>query len=214
MPNFETLLVFTLAALVLNLSPGPSNFYVLSRSIAQGHTAGLVAAVGLGLGSLIHVGAAALGISAIFQASATAFTVLKLVGAGYLIWLGIATLRAGPERFEQAAGGGPMAARSSARILRESALVEALNPKTALFFLAFLPQFADPAAGPLAPQILLLGLIVTVTALPCDALIAIASGSLARALRRSDAYRLLLNRLSGGLLIALGVTVALGRRSE
>lgn len=210
MPSLETLLVFTFAALVLNLSPGPSNFYVLSRSLSQGRAAGLVAAAGLGLGSLVHVTAAAFGLSAVFEASATAYTVLKLVGAAYLVWLGIATLRAGPDRLEPVAG---LRARSTARILRESALVEALNPKTALFFLAFLPQFADPAAGPLVPQILLLGLIVTISALPCDALVAVASGSLAGALRRSNGYQKLLNRLSGGLLIGLGVTLALSRRS-
>ena len=210
MPSLETLALFTLAALAMNISPGPSNFYVLSRSIAQGRSAGLVAAFGLGLGSLVHVAAAAFGLSAVFQASATAYTLLKLIGAAYLIWLGISTLRAGPERFEPVAGLKP---RGPGRILRESLLVEVLNPKTALFFLAFLPQFADPAAGPLAPQILLLGLIVTVTALPCDALVAVASGSLAEAFRSNDTWRRWLNNLSGGVLIVLGVSVALTRRS-
>lgn len=210
MPNAETLLVFTLAALVLNISPGPSNFYVLSRSVSQGTGAGLVAAFGLGLGSLVHVAAAAVGISVIFQASATAYTVFKLLGAAYLVWLGIMTLRAGPLQ--------PMdpvmpARRSQGRILRESALVEALNPKTALFFLAFLPQFVDVTAGPIAPQMLLLGMIVTITALPCDAFVAVASGSLAARLRDSELARRLLNWMSGGLLVGLGITVALSRRS-
>ena len=209
MPDLSTLLVFTLAALVLNISPGPSNFYVLSRSIAQGHGAGLVAAVGLGLGSLVHVGAAAFGVSALFQASATAYTVLKLCGAAYLIWLGIATLRAGEALPESLTAPPP---RGKGRILRESALVEALNPKTALFFLAFLPQFVDPAAGAIAPQMLLLGLIVTVTALPCDALVAVASGGLAQALWRSARAQRLLNALSGSMLIGLGLWVAVTRR--
>ena len=211
MPSLETLLVFTLAALVLNISPGPSNFYVLSRSIAQGTNAGLVAAVGLGLGSLLHVAAAAIGLSVIFQASATAYTVFKLIGAGYLVWLGIATLRAGPAEMAPEVG---RVSRSHARILRESAVVEALNPKTALFFLAFLPQFVDVTAGPIAPQMLLLGLIVTVTALPCDVFVAFASGAVATRLRQSLTLRRLLNGASGLLLIGLGIGVALSRRSD
>lgn len=210
MPSFETLLVFTLAALMLNISPGPSNFYVLSRSVSQGTGAGVLAAFGLGLGSLVHVAAAALGISIIFQASATAYTVFKLLGAAYLIWLGIQTFREGPLKPME-----PMksAYRTNGRILRESALVEALNPKTALFFLAFLPQFVDVTAGPVAPQMILLGMIVTVTAFPCDAFVAVASGSLAARLRDSALARRLLNWLSGGLLVGLGITVALSRRS-
>ena len=211
MPNAETLLVFTLAALVLNISPGPSNFYVLSRSVSQGAGAGLVAAVGLGLGSLVHVVAAAIGISVIFQASATAYTAFKLIGAAYLIWLGILAFRSGPMK---APPGEAPAGRSHGRILRESALVEALNPKTALFFLALLPQFVDASAGPIAPQMLLLGLIVTLTALPCDAAVAFASGSVAQRLRQSEMTQRLLNWLSGGILICLGVTVALTRRSS
>ncbi len=157
--------------------------------------AGVVSAAGLATGSLVHVVAAAYGLSVIFQVSATAYTLLKVAGAAYLIWLGIGYLRRGPSTF------------------RESALVEALNPKTALFFLALLPQFVEVAAGPVVPQVLLLGLIVTLTAIPCDLLIAFASGSLAKVLLRRPIYGRIQDWVAGSLLIALGVWVAVSRRA-
>jgi len=165
MPSAEALLIFTAAAVVMNLAPGPSNLYVLSRSLAQGTRAGLIAAAGLAAGSLGHVAAAALGLSAVFVYSPVAYGLLKLAGAGYLVYLGLTYLLSpSPPGIAKAKPAKPRRA-----IFLESALVELLNPKTALFFLAFLPQFADVAAGPLAPQLILLGLIVTLTALPCDA---------------------------------------------
>ena len=161
MPALETLLIFTAAALLMNISPGPSNFYVLSRSVAQGPRGGAVAAMGLALGSLVHVAAAAFGLSAVFHYYPAAFGAVKLIGAAYLIFLGIRYLRGG----ERGAASLPQAAsRSYGRILRESILVEVLNPKTALFFLAFLPQFVDVERGAPAAQILLLGTIVTASA--------------------------------------------------
>ncbi len=210
MPSLETLLIFTAAALVMNISPGPSNFYVMARSLAQGAKAGLLAAAGLAAGSLVHVTAAALGLSAIFLYSPAAFTVLKLIGAGYLIYLGIRSLLAKPQSPADLA----VAARKPGRrIFAESLAVEVLNPKTALFFLAFLPQFVDVGAGPVAPQILLLGLIVTLTAIPCDAVVAFASGSAARLLTSRPVFQRLQNWVSGSVLIGLGVFVALSRRS-
>lgn len=209
MPSLETLAIFTAAALVLNLSPGPSNFYVLSRSLAQGTPAGLVATAGLAAGSLVHVAAAALGLSAVFVYSPAAYGLLKLAGAGYLVYLGLATLLTrGPATGAVAAA----APRPPGQIFRQSILVEVLNPKTALFFLAFLPQFADVEAGPLAPQILLLGLIVTLSGLPCDALVATLSGRAGRVLSASSMAQRLLNWVSGSILIGLGAFVAFGRR--
>ncbi len=210
MPSLETLLIFTTAALVLNISPGPSNFYVMARSLAQGPKAGLTAAAGLAAGSLVHVAAAALGLSAIFLYSPAAFTVLKLIGAAYLIYLGVRSLMARPQSPADLAVAIPKPGR---RIFAESAAVEILNPKTALFFLAFLPQFVDVDAGPVAPQILLLGLIVTLTAIPCDAVVAFASGSAAKLLTTRPLYQRLQNWVSGSVLIGLGVFVALSRRS-
>jgi len=208
MPSLETLLIFTLAALALNISPGPSNLYVMSRSLAQGTSAGLVAAGGMATGSLVHVVITALGLAAVLKYSPMAFLVLKFAGAGYLIFLGIRMLltKSGPLAPDALLPRKPLA-----RVYRESCLVEMLNPKTALFFLAFLPQFADPHAGPLAPQLLLLGAIVTLTGIPCDAGVAILSGKAAALLRRRPIFQKLQNWISGSVLVGLGATIALRR---
>ena len=211
MPSLETLLVFTAAAMILNISPGPSNFYVMARSLGQGAGAGAVAAGGLAFGSLGHVAAAALGISALFAYSPAAYTALKLLGAGYLIYLGIRTLRDGGGQALPARGA---AAKPVGRIFWESSLVELLNPKTALFFLAFLPQFVDTAAGPVAPQMLLLGLIVTLTAIPCDLFVAMASGAAGHLFDRHPWVTRLQAQISGSVLIGLGLFVALARRGD
>jgi threonine/homoserine/homoserine lactone efflux protein len=209
MPSFETFVVFTLAALAMNISPGPSNLYVMSRSLAQGTAAGLVAAGGMATGSLVHVVITALGLAAVLQYSPLAFLVMKLAGAGYLIFLGLKMLLT---RSSLLAPDGLLPRKSLGRIYRESCLVEILNPKTALFFLAFLPQFADPKAGPLAPQLLLLGAIVTITGIPCDGGVAILSGKAAALLRRRPIFQKLQNWVSGSVLVGLGATIALSRR--
>ena len=192
----------------MNAAPGPSNLYVLSRSLAQGTAGGLVSALGLALGSLFHVALAVAGLAALLSYAPTLYDAIRLAGAAYLIYLGIKTLRA-PGASMPANGG---ARRSLGRVLFDAALVEMLNPKTALFFLAFLPQFVEPAAGPAAPQLLLLGLIVTLTALPCDMLVALAGAKLAR-LFTTQARRRWPSRLAGSTLIALGLYTALMRRS-
>ena len=208
MPSLAHLAIFTLAALAMNAAPGPSNLYVLSRSLAQGTAGGLVSALGLALGSLFHVALAVAGLAALLSYAPTLYDAIRLAGAAYLIYLGIKTLRA-PGASMPANGG---ARRSLGRVLFDAALVEMLNPKTALFFLAFLPQFVEPAAGPAAPQLLLLGLIVTLTALPCDMLVALAGARLAR-LFTTQARRRWPSRLAGSTLIALGLYTALMRRS-
>jgi threonine/homoserine/homoserine lactone efflux protein len=208
MPSLQTLLLFTAAALAMNISPGPSNLYVMSRSLAQGTSAGLIAAGGLAAGSLFHVTVTSLGLAVILQYSPVAFLAMKLAGAGYLILLGLKMLLAKSAALSPDA---LLPKKPLARIFRESALVEILNPKTALFFLAFLPQFADPKAGPLAPQLLLLGFIVTLTAIPCDALVAVLSGKAADLLRRKPIFQRLQNWISGSVLVALGATIALRR---
>jgi threonine/homoserine/homoserine lactone efflux protein len=209
MPSLHTVLLFTLAAAAMNISPGPSNLYVMSRSLVQGTRAGLIAAVGLATGSLFHVTATALGLSVVLRYSPALYAAVKLVGAAYLIFLGLrlllskgAVLAATPSDSR----------RSHGRIFRESILVEMLNPKTALFFLAFLPQFADSGAGPLAPQLLLLGGIVTLTAIPCDAFVAVAAGAASRTLARRPLYARLQKWLSGSVLVSLGVYVAASER--
>jgi threonine/homoserine/homoserine lactone efflux protein len=205
MPSLHSLLIFTLAAAALNISPGPSNLYVMSRSLSQGPRAGLIATFGLATGSLFHVTATALGLSVVLRYSPMLYAVVKLGGAAYLIFLGLRLLLTK----DAALAAVPSASqRPHARIFRESILVEMLNPKTALFFLAFLPQFADPGAGPLAPQLLLLGAIVTLTAIPCDAFVALAAGAAANALARRPLYGRLQKWLSGSILVSLGVSVA------
>ena len=207
MPSLGHLALFAAAALALNAAPGPSNFYVLSRSLAQGTSAGLISALGLALGSLFHVGLAVAGLAALLRYAPAAYDAIRLAGAAYLVYLGVRLLR------QRDAGIAPVthARRPIGRVLVDAALVEILNPKTALFFLAFLPQFVDPAAGPAAPQLLLLGLIVTLTALPCDALVALAGGRAAR-LFADAARRHWPRRLAGSTLIGLGLYAAAMRR--
>jgi threonine/homoserine/homoserine lactone efflux protein len=158
---------------------------------------------------LFHVAATALGLSVVLRYSPTLYAAVKLVGAGYLIFLGLRLLLSKGAALAAAPSD---SRRSHGRIFRESILVEMLNPKTALFFLAFLPQFADPSAGPLAPQLLLLGGIVTLTAIPCDAFVALAAGAAASALARRPLYGRLQKWLSGSILVSLGAYVAASER--
>ena len=209
MPSIESLALFALAAAVMNIAPGPSNLYVMSRSLAQGPRTGLVATAGLATGSLFHVCVTALGLAAILRYSPLLYAVVKLGGAAYLVFLGLRLLLS---KSTDVAATSTVGQRRHGRIFRESVVVEILNPKTALFFLAFLPQFADPVAGPLAPQLLLLGVIVTMTAIPCDAFVALAAGAAARAMARQPLYRRLQNWLSGSVLVGLGAYVAVSER--
>lgn len=211
MPTTETLFIFLIAALLLNLSPGPSNFYVMSRSIAQGKASGYVAAMGLALGSLVHVVAAALGIAAVFAYSPVAYTLLKLLGAGYLIYLGLCMFLS--DDIDNLPVGSIEPKRYS-RILWESAIVEVTNPKTALFFLAFLPQFVDVSLGTPALQLLVLGAIVTLSAIPCDLFVAYGSGNAARWMAGKFNFLKFQNRISGSILLGLGTYMALDSKED
>ena len=207
MPAWDTLLIVLAASVVLNAIPGPSNLYVLSRAVSQGRRAGLISALGLASGAVLHVLMTAAGIAAVLAYSATAFAVVKYLGAGYLIYLGIRTLR---DRTPLAAATLPRA--SHRRLFLQGFLTEVLNPKTALFFLSFLPQFVDPAAGSVGLQIVILGLLVPLTALPLDSMVAAGGGMVARALVRRPLLRRGQQWASGALLIGLGVRVALSER--
>jgi len=156
MPESTDLLLFAGAAVALLIIPGPAVLYIVTRSVAQGRVAGLTSVVGVHAGSLVHVAAAAFGLSALLASSATAFSVVKYLGAAYLVWLGIRQFRRRVDR--DAAGVEPPPGYSPARIFGEGVLVNVLNPKTAIFFLAFLPQFVDPGRGPVAVQMVLLEL--------------------------------------------------------
>jgi len=204
-----SLLGFIAAALVLLLTPGPGVMYIVARSIGQGSRAGLVSVLGLAAGALVHVAAAAAGISTILLASATAFGLVKAAGAAYLIYLGIRTLLARGA----VASTEVFTPRSSGRLFADGALVSILHPKIALFFLAFLPQFVDPGRGPVAQQILLLGLLYVALALVTDSAYALLAGSLRHRLRDRALQGPLPRYISGSVYLGLGVGMALtGRR--
>jgi threonine/homoserine/homoserine lactone efflux protein len=208
MPGIS-LLGFIAAALVLLLTPGPGVMYIVARSIGQGSRAGLVSVLGLSAGALVHVAAAAAGISTILLASATAFGLVKAAGAAYLIYLGIRTLLARGA----VASTEICTPRSAGRLFADGALVSVLNPKIALFFLAFLPQFVDPGRGPVAQQILLLGLLYVALALVTDSAYALLAGSLRHRLRDRALQGPLPRYISGSVYLGLGVGTALtGRR--
>jgi threonine/homoserine/homoserine lactone efflux protein len=199
--------LFLLAATVIAVIPGPGIFYVTARTLSGGRQAGIASTFGTALGGLVHVVAGGLGVSAIILASAQLFAGLKLVGALYLIWLGIRTIREAGHA--PTAETGPVGA---ARAFRDGVVVEALNPKTAAFFLAFIPQFLDSASGHPALQFMVLGLIsVTFNTLADVVVVAVASAAHARLVRRPRFVQRL--RQGSGLLIAgLGISLALARR--
>ncbi|SDO96233.1 LysE family translocator [Afipia sp. GAS231] len=198
--------LFLLAALVIAVVPGPGIFYVAARTLSGGRKAGIASTFGTAIGGLVHVIAGALGVSAIILASAELFTAVKFIGALYLIWLGIKTFREARTSLPQ-----PIVA-FEARAFRDGVLVEALNPKTAAFFLAFIPQFLDPAGGAPALQFMTLGLIsVTLNTLADFVVVAMASTAQAGLSRRPHLFRRL--RQGSGLFIAgLGISLALARR--
>ena len=209
--DFPAFALFLSAALLIALSPGPGIFYVAARTLAGGRDEGLASSLGTGLGGLVHVAAGAVGVSALVLASAEAFALLKIAGAIYLIWLGIRMIRQAGHQSQIAAGmhAVPTGVR---RAFSEGILVEALNPKTAAFFLAFLPQFVDPAAGPVWLQFLLLGLVSVLLNTAVDVVVAVmASRARSMAVARPSLLRRL--RQGAGLGIAsLGLALVFARR--
>ena len=204
-PSAASLGLFIGAALVLLLVPGPAVLYIFARSIEHGRTAGLVSIIGVHAATLVHVAAAAVGLSALLASSALAFGLVKYAGAAYLIWLGLKKLL-GPADIPDAAGVLPV--RSRARLFRDGFIVNLLNPKTALFFLAFLPQFVEVERGHVAMQIVVLGLIFTAIGIVTDSAYALAAGTAGNWLRRSPAYLKAERWVSGVVFIGLGVTAA------
>jgi len=205
MPDASTFLLFAAASLAFLAIPGPSVFYIVTRSLAQGRRAGVTSMLGVQAGGLVHVVAAAIGVSALIASSATAFTIVKYAGAAYLILLGIRKLRSRGEA-EELELGGPASGR---RLFWQGAVVNLLNPKTALFFLAFLPQFVDPSAGPVAPQMLVLGTLLVGLGVVSDGTYALVAAGAGRRLRETARARRALDRLSGGVFISLGLVAAL-----
>jgi threonine/homoserine/homoserine lactone efflux protein len=205
MPTLPTLSLFLLAALGLLLIPGPSVLYVVTRSVEQGRRAGLASVLGIELASLVHTAAAALGLSAVLLTSALAFSVVKYLGAAYLIYLGLRTLLT-REKNRQIPVQVP---KSFSQLFTQGFLVNLLNPKTALFFYAFLPQFVDPARGGVGEQILLFGALFVLLASCTDSLYALLSSMVGNILSRNGHIRHVQRYVTGSVYIVLGITTAI-----
>lgn len=224
MPSLETIFAVSLAGLALSVSPGPSMLYVLSRSVGQSRMAGLASAIGLGLGGVVLAIAAALGLAAVFQNSPFAQTVLKFVGAGYLIYLGVqmaldAVSAAAPPDLSAT---DPIAATLTnerppragfLHIVWQGVLVEVLNPKTILFFMLFIPPFVEIGgeAEDMMAQLLILGILVPLTAIPSDVFVAFVGGAVADKVKSNPRISLLLGIIGGVVLAGIGLSVLMSR---
>jgi len=210
MPDTATFAVFAVAAVTLLVIPGPAVLYIVSRSVGQGRAAGLTSVCGIHVGSLLHVAAAALGLSALLVSSALAYDTVRYLGAAYLVWLGVQRLVA---RDEDASPAGAARERLG-RIFAQGVVVNVLNPKTALFFFAFLPQFVDAAAGAVPLQVAVLGATFVGLGLVTDSAYALLAATGAGFLRGRRRVARASRMVSGGVLVGLGVTTALaGSRS-
>lgn len=209
-PDLSSLAVFVVAALALLLVPGPAVLYVVARSIHQGRRAGLASVLGIHVGTLVHIAAATVGLSALVVSSAVAFTAVKVAGAVYLVGLGLWTLFSLRAEPEVALGG----ERNLRRAFAQGIVVNVLNPKTALFFLAFLPQFVDADAAHPALQIAFLGLLFAALGLVTDSIWALAAGTAGGVLRRSRHFVRVQRYVTGSVYIGLGVATALSGSAE
>ena len=210
MGDASATLLFVAAALMLALTPGPGIFYVAARTLAGGRAEGVASSLGTGLGGLLHVLAGAMGISALVMASAELFTLLKWVGACYLVWLGLRTWRSGRAGGTMASETSP--ALGSRRAFQEGVWVEALNPKTAAFFLAFIPQFIDPSAGSVSLQFMVLGLVSVALNTGVDVLVALGAERIRQGAATHPQRIERLRQASGAALVALGLGLLLAKR--
>ncbi|MCB2146883.1 MAG: LysE family translocator [Deltaproteobacteria bacterium] len=200
----ETLATFFMASVLLGLAPGPDNIFVLTQSALRGKIAGLLVTLGLCTGLVVHTLAVAFGVAVIFQASAVAFTALKLFGAGYLLYLAWHALRASAERISA----GRKNELSYATLYRRGIIMNVTNPKVSIFFLAFLPQFADPGRGSLSLQMLLLGGMFIVSTILVFGTIALLAGSIGQWLNRSPRTQVFMNRAAGVVFVGLALKLA------
>src|SRR5919202_709829 len=200
LPPLSELLLFLTAGVALNLTPGPDMMYVAAR-------AGVASALGIGAGTLFHITFVAFGLTSLLAAVPAAYTTIRLAGAAYLAYLGVQALRSTGE-----AGERPLAHGGDAAAFRQGVLTNVLNPKVAMFFLAFLPQFVDPARGNTALQVIALGLLFDTTGTIVNVIVAVGASRLASRLRGARPNRLLLDPLCGALFIALGLRLALASR--
>lgn len=204
----ETLIPFAVAAILLCLAPGPDNIFVLTQSALRGKSAGLAVMFGLCTGLVGHSVAVALGVAVIFQTSALAFTGLKLVGAAYLVYLAWQAFRA--KAMPLAANGN--SAPELGKLYRRGIIMNITNPKVSIFFLAFLPQFADPSIGPVAPQMLLLGTVFILSTILVFGTVALLAGTLGEWLNRSAKIQIIMNRLAGAVFVGLALKLATSKR--
>jgi threonine/homoserine/homoserine lactone efflux protein len=209
-PEPASLVLFAVAALALLLVPGPAVIYVVARSLQHGRRAGLASALGIHVGTLVHIAAATVGLSALIVSSAVAFTVVKIAGAVYLVGLGVWTLVSRQPETDVALGG----EQNLRRAFAQGIVVNVLNPKTALFFLAFLPQFVDPDASHPAVQIAVLGILFALLGLVTDSLWALAAGTTRGLLGRSRRLVRTQRYVTGTVYVGLGVATALAGSAE
>ena len=204
----EIIMTFFTASVLLGMAPGPDNIFVLTQSALRGRGAGLAVVLGLCTGLILHTMAVALGVAVIFQTSAVAFTVLKFFGVGYLLYLAWQAFRASA----QAVRGTGREAYSYWGYYGRGIMMNVTNPKVSLFFLAFLPQFADPHRGPVVYQMLFLGVLFIIATILVFGSIALLAGTLGQYLNRSQRVQLILNRLAGTVFIALAIKLATSQR--
>ncbi len=206
MPSLEILLTFFVTAAIFAFIPGPAMLYAAARTMAGGRWSGLMASLGLHVGGYVHVAAAAMGLSVIFHAVPVLYMTMKLFGAAYLVWLGISMFRAAVRN----SGVTMIEPKSGRRAFLESATVEILNPKTAIFYLAFLPQFTDPAASlPISLQFVMLGMIVNAMFSAADLVAVLLAGAVTHKFKQSNRVQKLLQRAGGSILVGLGIHLAL-----
>ncbi|GAB4573153.1 MAG: LysE family translocator [Anaerolineae bacterium] len=210
MPDGGTLLLFAAAALSVNFTPGPDMLYVIARSVGEGRRAGIVSALGLSIGYLVYTAVAASGLAALLMSFPAAYEVIRFAGAAYLIYLGLKTWRESPGLdVPQTVAHGGMVTRSWAAIFRQGALTSTLNPSIAVFFMAFLPQFIDPTRETVVIQIVTLGLVFNLTATTTHTAIALLTGTAGNWFREQRGTVRWQRRLSGAVLILLGLRVLL-----
>jgi len=208
--NTPSLGLYVAASLALIATPGQDMIYVITRSLAQGRFAGICSAIGVCIGILVHTALAALGVGAILHASETLFVALKLAGAAYLVYLGLRMLLSRDSRTGIGAAGDRL---SPAALIRQGVLSNVTNPKIVLFFFAFLPQFVDPSSGHPTRDLAFLGVLYALLALPVKAGVGIAAGSFSERILRNPSMVTWMNRVSGGVLVALGLRLAAAERS-
>jgi threonine/homoserine/homoserine lactone efflux protein len=204
----ETLAAFFAASTLLALAPGPDNIFVLTQSALRGKGAGLMVMLGLCTGLIVHSTAVALGVAVIFQTSMIAFTALKMVGAAYLVYLALQAIRASPTEIKGEKNG----ETSYRKLYFRGIIMNITNPKVSIFFLAFLPQFANPARGPISIQMLLLGAVFILSTILIFGGIALLAGTLGQWLNRSDRVQKAMNRLAGTVFVALALKLATAER--